>query len=75
MDTDNRLAREAGLEYVEIQNLTEFFDDNRYVSCYIFIMAGFFFFSLLFWVVGVGLVWEVIHSEITTLKTEFHITS
>ncbi|KAK4772717.1 hypothetical protein SAY86_014492 [Trapa natans] len=24
-----RLAREAGLEYVEIQNLTEFFDDNR----------------------------------------------
>lgn len=25
-----RLAREAGLEYVEIQNLTEFYDDNRY---------------------------------------------
>ncbi|XP_062185843.1 mRNA cap guanine-N7 methyltransferase 2 isoform X1 [Phragmites australis] len=25
----NRLAREAGLEYVEIQNLTEFYDDNR----------------------------------------------
>ncbi|XP_024030386.1 mRNA cap guanine-N7 methyltransferase 2 isoform X1 [Morus notabilis] len=24
-----RLGREAGLEYVEIQNLTEFFDDNR----------------------------------------------
>ncbi|XVE75503.1 hypothetical protein DITRI_Ditri12bG0098700 [Diplodiscus trichospermus] len=24
-----RLAREAGLEYVEIQNLTEFYDDNR----------------------------------------------
>ncbi|MCH90038.1 mRNA cap guanine-N7 methyltransferase 2-like, partial [Trifolium medium] len=23
-----RLAREAGLEYVEIQNLTEFYDDN-----------------------------------------------
>ncbi|KAL2943286.1 mRNA cap guanine-N7 methyltransferase 2 [Bienertia sinuspersici] len=26
---DLRLAREAGLEYVEIQNLTEFYDDNR----------------------------------------------
>ncbi|XP_078435099.1 S-adenosyl-L-methionine-dependent methyltransferases superfamily protein isoform X2 [Wolffia australiana] len=25
-----RLAREAGLEYIEIQNLTEFYDDNRY---------------------------------------------
>ncbi|RVW28346.1 mRNA cap guanine-N7 methyltransferase 2 [Vitis vinifera] len=24
-----RLAREAGLEYVEIQNLTDFYDDNR----------------------------------------------
>lgn len=24
-----RLAREAGLEYVEMQNLTEFYDDNR----------------------------------------------
>ncbi|CAI9091249.1 OLC1v1026218C1 [Oldenlandia corymbosa var. corymbosa] len=24
-----RLAREAGLEYVELQNLTEFYDDNR----------------------------------------------
>ncbi|XP_057979509.1 mRNA cap guanine-N7 methyltransferase 2 isoform X2 [Malania oleifera] len=24
-----RLAREAGLDYVEIQNLTEFYDDNR----------------------------------------------
>ncbi|CAN0826152.1 mRNA cap guanine-N7 methyltransferase 2 [Linum grandiflorum] len=24
-----RLAREAGLEYVEIQNLTEFYDDNK----------------------------------------------
>uniref|UniRef100_A0A804MD88 mRNA cap guanine-N(7) methyltransferase 2 n=2 Tax=Zea mays TaxID=4577 RepID=A0A804MD88_MAIZE len=24
-----RLSREAGLEYVEIQNLTEFYDDNR----------------------------------------------
>eukprot|EP00268_Persea_americana_P043356 TRINITY_DN4358_c0_g2_i1.p3 TRINITY_DN4358_c0_g2~~TRINITY_DN4358_c0_g2_i1.p3 ORF type:complete len:113 (+),score=24.40 TRINITY_DN4358_c0_g2_i1:776-1114(+) len=24
-----RLAREVGLEYVEIQNLTEFYDDNR----------------------------------------------
>lgn len=28
-DFDRRLAREAGLEYVEIQNLTEFYDDNR----------------------------------------------
>ena len=28
----SRLAREAGLEYVEIQNLTEFYDDNRYGS-------------------------------------------
>lgn len=27
-----RLAREAGLEYVEIQNLTEFYDDNRYLN-------------------------------------------
>lgn len=27
-----RLAREAGLEYVEIQNLNEFYDDNRYVN-------------------------------------------
>ncbi|KAK7826713.1 mrna cap guanine-n7 methyltransferase 2 [Quercus suber] len=27
-----RLAREAGLEYVEIQNLTEFYDDNRFVN-------------------------------------------
>lgn len=27
-----RLAREAGLEYVEIQNLTEFYDDNRFVD-------------------------------------------
>jgi hypothetical protein len=26
------LAREAGLEYVEIQNLTEFFDDNRFAD-------------------------------------------
>lgn len=26
-----RLAREVGLEYVEIQNLTEFYDDNRYL--------------------------------------------
>jgi hypothetical protein len=25
----SRLAREAGLEYVDIQNLTEFYDDNR----------------------------------------------
>lgn len=24
-----RLARDAGLEYVEIQNLTEFYDDYR----------------------------------------------
>ncbi|XP_063943598.1 mRNA cap guanine-N7 methyltransferase 2 isoform X2 [Daucus carota subsp. sativus] len=29
MDENLRLAREAGLEYVEIQNLTEFYDDNR----------------------------------------------
>ena len=28
----HRLAREAGLEYVEIQNLTEFYDDNRFVN-------------------------------------------
>jgi hypothetical protein len=27
-----RLAREAGLEYVEIQNLTEFYDDNRFAD-------------------------------------------
>ena len=27
-----RLAREAGLEYVEIQNLTEFYDDNRFAN-------------------------------------------
>lgn len=27
-----RLAREAGLEYVEIQNLTEFYDDNRHAN-------------------------------------------
>lgn len=27
-----RLAREAGLEYVEIQNLNEFYDDNRWVN-------------------------------------------
>ncbi|XP_050210920.1 mRNA cap guanine-N7 methyltransferase 2 isoform X2 [Mercurialis annua] len=27
-----RLAREAGLEYVEIQNLTEFYDDNRHAD-------------------------------------------
>lgn len=27
----SRLAREAGLDYVEMQNLTEFYDDNRYV--------------------------------------------
>ncbi|KAF6161205.1 hypothetical protein GIB67_007846 [Kingdonia uniflora] len=27
-----RLAREAGLEYVEIQNLTEFYDDNGYLN-------------------------------------------
>ncbi|KAG2672316.1 hypothetical protein I3843_13G032200 [Carya illinoinensis] len=26
---EEKLAREAGLEYVEIQNLTEFYDDNR----------------------------------------------
>ncbi|CAJ1974380.1 unnamed protein product [Sphenostylis stenocarpa] len=26
---EENLAREAGLEYVEIQNLTEFYDDNR----------------------------------------------
>ena len=26
------MAREAGLEYVEIQNLTDFYDDNRYVD-------------------------------------------
>lgn len=27
-----RLAREAGLEYVEIQSLTDFYDDNRFES-------------------------------------------
>ena len=27
-----RLAREAGLEYIEIQNLTEFYEDNRYFN-------------------------------------------
>lgn len=26
-----RLAREAGLEYIEIQNLTEFYDDHRFL--------------------------------------------
>jgi hypothetical protein len=26
-----RLAEEAGLEYLEIQNLTEFYEDYRYV--------------------------------------------
>lgn len=30
--TSYRLAREVGLEYVEIQNLTEFYEDNRYAS-------------------------------------------
>ncbi|KAI4330304.1 hypothetical protein MLD38_028602 [Melastoma candidum] len=33
-----RLAREAGLEYIEIQNLTEFYDDNR--SIFSGILAG-----------------------------------
>ncbi|KAE9465378.1 hypothetical protein C3L33_02717, partial [Rhododendron williamsianum] len=27
-----RLARETGLDYVEMQNLTEFYDDNRYMG-------------------------------------------
>lgn len=28
----SRLARETGLDYVEMQNLTEFYDDNRYMG-------------------------------------------
>lgn len=35
-----RLAREAGLEYVEIQNLTEFYDDNRAQFAGMIISAG-----------------------------------
>ncbi|XP_048422163.1 mRNA cap guanine-N7 methyltransferase 2-like isoform X2 [Pyrus x bretschneideri] len=35
-----RLAREAGLEYVEIQNLTEFYDDNRYDNEFVFKPCG-----------------------------------
>lgn len=35
-----RLAREAGLEYVEIQNLTEFYDDNRAQFAGMIINAG-----------------------------------
>lgn len=41
----SRLAREAGLEYVEIQNLTEFYDDNRYLTlhyCVFFIVSSAF---------------------------------
>ncbi|KAF2318424.1 hypothetical protein GH714_007131 [Hevea brasiliensis] len=35
-----RLAREAGLEYVEIQNLTEFYDDNRMHFASMLLNAG-----------------------------------
>ncbi|KAH7855824.1 hypothetical protein Vadar_029427 [Vaccinium darrowii] len=35
-----RLAREAGLEYVEMQNLTEFYDDNRAQFAGMLIDAG-----------------------------------
>ncbi|GER28932.1 mRNA cap guanine-N7 methyltransferase [Striga asiatica] len=28
-----RLAREAGIDYIEIQNLTDFYDDNRTACC------------------------------------------
>lgn len=46
-----RLAREAGLEYVEIQNLTDFYDDNRYMSTpyYMFLFSTFPLFGLMFW--------------------------
>lgn len=46
-----RLAREAGLEYVEIQNLTDFYDDNRYISTpyYMFLFSTFPLFGLMFW--------------------------
>lgn len=29
------MAREAGLEYIEIQNLTEFFDDHRFLQSFL----------------------------------------
>ncbi|XP_039023437.1 mRNA cap guanine-N7 methyltransferase 2-like isoform X1 [Hibiscus syriacus] len=35
-----RLAREAGLEYVEIQNLTEFYDDNKSLLSGMMLNAG-----------------------------------
>ncbi|XP_024013496.1 mRNA cap guanine-N7 methyltransferase 2 isoform X2 [Eutrema salsugineum] len=35
-----RLAREAGLEYVEIQNLTDFYDDNRAQFATLLMNAG-----------------------------------
>ncbi|TYG51372.1 mRNA cap guanine-N7 methyltransferase 2 [Gossypium raimondii] len=35
-----RLAREAGLEYVEIQNLTEFYDDNKSLFAGMMMNAG-----------------------------------
>ncbi|KAL5735108.1 hypothetical protein ACOSP7_032969 [Xanthoceras sorbifolium] len=35
-----RLAREAGLEYVEIQNLTEFYDDNRALFAGMLVSSG-----------------------------------
>ncbi|KAL4291170.1 hypothetical protein GQ457_14G022120 [Hibiscus cannabinus] len=35
-----RLAREAGLEYVEIQNLTEFYDDNKSLLSGMMMNAG-----------------------------------
>ncbi|ESR49845.1 mRNA cap guanine-N7 methyltransferase 2 [Citrus sinensis] len=35
-----RLAREAGLEYVEIQNLNEFYDDNRALFAGMLMSAG-----------------------------------
>uniref|UniRef100_A0A9I9EI16 Uncharacterized protein n=1 Tax=Cucumis melo TaxID=3656 RepID=A0A9I9EI16_CUCME len=32
---EEKLAREAGLEYIEIQNLTEFFDDHRFLQSFL----------------------------------------
>lgn len=40
-----RLARDAGLDYVEMQNLAEFYDDNRYIffTVWFYLFLSFFF--------------------------------
>lgn len=49
-----RLAREAGLEYVEIQNLTEFYDDNRLLNSSTQIFFDSQFYSVVSYIITAG---------------------